>query len=50
MVNLNRLVAKWQKILRLQDWDVNTEYSRERDFTNKQALGECSFSLPVKED
>ena len=49
MVNLDKLSSKWQKLLRLQDWEVNVDYSRERDFANKEALGECSFNLNSRE-
>ena len=37
MVNLERLAAKWQKLLRLQDWEVNINYYRAREFTNPDA-------------
>ena len=49
MVNLTKLASKWQKLLRLQDWEVNIDYYRAREFTNPDALGECSFNLNSRE-
>ena len=49
MVNLERMAAKWQKLLRLQDWEVNIDYYRAREFANADALGECSFNLNSRE-
>lgn len=49
MVNLTRLASKWQKILRLQDWEVTIDYYRARDFTNADALGECTFNINSRE-
>ena len=49
MKNLSKLSAKWQKILRLQDWEVDINFYRARDFTNADALGECSFNLNSRE-
>ena len=45
MVNLAKLASKWQKILRLQDWEVTIDFYRARDFTNADALGECTFNI-----
>ena len=49
MVNLSKVASKWQKILRLQDWEVTIDYYRARDFTNADALGECTFNLNSRE-
>ena len=49
MVNLAKLASKWQKILRLQDWEVTIDFYRARDFTNADALGECTFNINSRE-
>lgn len=49
MVNLSKVASKWQKILRLQDWQVDIDFYRARDFTNADALGECRFNLNSRE-
>lgn len=49
MVNLSKVASKWQKILRLQDWEVTIDYYRARDFTNADALGECTFNINSRE-
>lgn len=46
---LQRLTAEWQKILRLQDWDVHTETVRDRDMYSDNAQGECTWVLAHKE-
>lgn len=48
MKNLSKLSAKWQKILRLQDWEVDINFYRSRDFTNPDALGECTFNINAR--
>ena len=49
MVNLSKVASKWQKILRLQDWQVDIDFYRARDFTNADALGECTFNINSRE-
>ena len=49
MVNLAKLASKWQKILRLQDWEVTIDFYRAREFTNADALGECTFNINSRE-
>lgn len=49
MVNLSKVASKWQKILRLQDWEVTIDYYRARDFANADALGECTFNINSRE-
>lgn len=46
---LKELCAKWQEILRLQDWNIEIRISRARDFEVENACGECSWVLPRKE-
>ena len=48
MKNLSKLSAKWQKILRLQDWEVDINFYRARDFTNSGAVGECTFNINAR--
>ena len=45
MVNLSKVASRWQKILRLQDWQVDIDFYRAREFTNADALGECTFNI-----
>ena len=49
MVNLSKVASKWQKILRLQDWEVDIDFYRAREFTNADALGECTFNINSRE-
>ena len=49
MKNLSKLSAKWQKILRLQDWEVDINFYRSRDFTNSDALEECTFNINARD-
>lgn len=49
MVNLSKVASRWQKILRLQDWQVDIDFYRARDFTNADALGECTFNINSRE-
>ena len=49
MVNLSKVASRWQKILRLQDWEVDIDFYRARDFTNADALGECTFNINSRE-
>ena len=49
MVNLAKLASKWQKILRLQDWEVTIDFYRAREFSNSDALGECTFNVNSRE-
>ena len=49
MVNLSKVASKWQKILRLQDWQVDIDFYRAREFTNADALGECTFNINSRE-
>lgn len=41
------MCAKWQEILRLQDWDVKTGIFRSRDMT-LGGEGECEWNLERK--
>jgi hypothetical protein len=38
----------WQKVLRLQDWDVHVRIARQCDFNNEEAIGECRATLTKK--
>ena len=49
MVNLTKMASKWQKILRLQDWEVTIDFYRAREFSNSDALGECTFNINSRE-
>jgi hypothetical protein len=49
MKNLSKLSAKWQKILRLQDWEVDINFYRSRDFANSDAVGECTFNINARD-
>lgn len=46
--NLKDLCAKWQMILRLQDWDVEVKYSRDRDFNSPGCQAECRIADTLK--
>ncbi len=39
---LHQCLAKWQKILRLQDWDIRLHLARHSEMHNGQASGEIS--------
>lgn len=45
---LQEKCAKWQKILRLQDWILNVSIRRERDFCTKESNAEIIPSLPKR--
>ena len=49
MVNLSKVASRWQKILRLQDWQVDIDFYRAREFANADALGECTFNINSRE-
>lgn len=40
--------AEWQKVLRLQDWTVDLQLKRERDFTNKDCNAEIGLNEQKK--
>ena len=37
---LTKKCREWQKVLRLQDWDIEVKIVREWDFVNKGSIGE----------
>jgi hypothetical protein len=41
--------AEWQRILRLQDWDVVVSIDRARDMTLSEVDGECEWTLASKQ-
>ena len=43
--DLERLLAKWQRILRLQDWDVHLRVVRRWEMHNEDTMGECEYLL-----
>lgn len=44
----NECCREWQKILRLQDWDVKVSIQRERDIQLNYVQGECSWKIKSK--
>ena len=42
--NLDRLLKKWQKRLRLQDWNIFIEYKSQADFDEDTACGRTKIS------
>lgn len=46
---LNELCIEWQKVLRLQDWDIVVKLDRQRQFENKTAQGEVAWVFGRKE-
>lgn len=44
-----RYLAKWQKLLRLQDWDIHIYIKRAQDFHISESQGEVTWNLPRKE-
>ena len=42
---LREKCSEWQKILRLQDWDVRTSIVRERDMVTKESNAEITVNL-----
>jgi hypothetical protein len=38
----------WQKVLRLQDWEVFVFVSRERNFLSPKSQGECEWVIGTK--
>lgn len=47
--NLDKLLAKWQAKLRLQDWQIEAHYAHQEDFQDKDAVGENCYSPTNKE-
>lgn len=45
---LEALCAQWQKILRLQDWNVTVRLVRRYDMNDSDAWGECDWNLGQK--
>lgn len=43
--NLARLMRKWQKILRLQDWTIRIDYATPGDMHEEAAIGQVHWSL-----
>jgi hypothetical protein len=46
---LKALLREWQKILRLQDWDVVVRFARRYEFNDEDNQGECSWVLDRRE-
>lgn len=46
---LRQLCAEWQKILRLQDWDVVVQISRRDDTFGNSTMGQVRFNLELKQ-
>jgi len=46
---LNELCLEWQKVLRLQDWDIHATIRRAKEMVNADADGECYWTLGLKE-
>ena len=44
-LDLDALVAKWQPILRLQDWDFVIKYQRASQFSDPVPAGSCWFLI-----
>jgi hypothetical protein len=38
----------WQKVLRLQDWEVSVQVTRDRDFRGPHNQGECEWVIGTK--
>lgn len=45
---LEACLSKWQKILRLQDWNVHVEVKRERDMEMEGRCAELSCQEPTR--
>jgi hypothetical protein len=45
---LQSLLAKWQKILRLQDWDVTIEFKRYNFFNGEYNVAKTIFREAIK--
>lgn len=46
---LKQACLEWQKVLRLQDWIVDTRIARARDMPLKDTSGVCSWNIDGKE-
>jgi hypothetical protein len=46
---LTKKCREWQKVLRLQDWDVTTEICRQRDLKDDDYAGQVRWILPIKQ-
>lgn len=46
---LKQKCSEWQKILRLQDWDVRVSVERASDMKLKHVNGECEWVLQTKQ-
>lgn len=46
---LKQKCAEWQKILRLQDWDVHVSIVRDSNMKLKDVNGECEWVLQTKQ-
>ena len=47
--DLNKLLAKWQRRLRLQDWDITVRWVDKDEFANDTAVGQNLLSPKNKE-
>lgn len=47
--NAKQLCREWQKVMRLQDWDVKVFIRRASFFSSENVQGECRWVLPSKE-
>lgn len=45
---LDRWVAKYQKLFRLQDWDITAEYAVPGDMDVESAIGQVNWTLRMK--
>lgn len=46
---LNRFLTRWQKLLRLQDWDIIIRPVHRKDLNNSSAMAECDYKYGIRE-
>ena len=49
IVDLTTLLPKWQKILRLEDWDIHVKMVRHYELAGGENAGSCHYSVTLRE-
>lgn len=45
---IRRLTRKWQRILRLRDWEITVRFVDRDDLANERNIGECEVATHAK--
>lgn len=49
ITQLKKLSVEWQRVLRLQDWLVKVQYSRNHEMQSISSVGQCHWFIESKE-